>query len=382
MKIHICLVSNQTLQNLIPVHIDKPDIVHLIVTQNMKTQRKDCLLSSSIQKLGIQIETHDVKDGILFSELSKEAENIALNIKNKYKNSVVEFWLNLTGGTKLMSIAFMQEFQKIFSKEMSYYYTDTDNSRIENLYDKTKNIPMSNNLNIKNYLDAQGFQIKQIKSDSVNWQKQVIQRKEMTKWLGNNAKSLQQFFSVINAFASKATKEIKMEYLLYSDPQGIWRVALEKLNQSRLIEWNNYYSKKIRFYDMDAVEYLNGFWLEEYAYLLAKETDAYEVKCGVDVLKDNAPNEFDLLVIHHNKLLVVECKTLQFGKNDVKEQDVLNKLDLLSQKIGGLFGQNILLSVQSLSDTAKKRVKSYKINLMEGEQVKNLGSEIKKRLKF
>jgi hypothetical protein len=371
MKIFICIVSAQTLQNLIPVYIEKNrysgfGAAHLVVTDFMKG--KSGLLSKNLEELGVQVIEHPVTDGVLFNALLERAQGIAEEIKTRYDRKT-EFVFNLTGGTKLLSLGFYQCFRKQFNQELEnktfyYSYTDTENKRIEYLDYPDESIPMENDLTIKHYLDAQGFKVSSVLSDDPHWLQKVTQREVITQWLGANSKKLQGFFKVINALTYSAINNSQMSQNFSSEQIGFGQKALILLAKHKVIKWTQSDPKKIEFCDVDSAKYLNGLWLEEYVYLIALQTSSCEVKCGIGVTFGSTPNEFDLLITHCNKLLVIECKTLRFDKyGDSKEQDVLNKLDLLSKKVGGLFGENILLSLQPLSQTAKDRAKNYRITL-------------------
>lgn len=73
-------------------------------------------------------------------------------------------------------------------------------------------------------------------------------------------------------------------------------------------------------------------------------------------------NEFDLLAVDDNRLLLVECKT---GRLDAGEQAVATRLDSLGRNAGGLFGSILLVSARELPETMKGRCQSLGIRFLE-----------------
>ena len=107
-----------------------------------------------------------------------------------------------------------------------------------------------------------------------------------------------------------------------------------------------------------AAAYLGGGYLEEYVLHsllrsgLPKRHFAGNV--GIAPLDKSSPqvsdelNELDAVAVWRNRLLVIECKggsQLSQGK----DQDILNKLSQLKDKVGGTLGKGWLVSLQGLA---------------------------------
>ncbi len=84
-------------------------------------------------------------------------------------------------------------------------------------------------------------------------------------------------------------------------------------------------------------------------------------------------NEFDLLAVHDNRLLLVECKT---GRLDAGEQAVATRLESLGRNAGGLFGTSLLVSARELPATMKSRCRSLGIRFLERGAVQELADRI------
>lgn len=69
-------------------------------------------------------------------------------------------------------------------------------------------------------------------------------------------------------------------------------------------------------------------------------------------------NEFDALVVSRHRLLVIECKTSQFGRNASRDANYVYKLTQLSRGVGGIMSRSLLLSARDVmvfSDALMKK---------------------------
>ena len=135
--------------------------------------------------------------------------------------------------------------------------------------------------------------------------------------------------------------------------------------------------------DHDAARYLSGFWLEEYAWWIASDMALSDVRCGVQgtwegaAKKDAPKNEFDVLAVHNNRMLVVECKPLRLDQGEqAKEQNIVTKLENLGRIAGGTFGTNLLLSARPTTRTVRSRCRSQGIPLREADALRGLRRDL------
>ncbi len=92
-RIHVCLVSDQPIPNLIPLCMDayRPDKVLLLVSAQKRPQEER--LSALIQKWGIATELHECP-AFDFGPAHKKT----ISLFERHKTD--DIWLNPTGGTK------------------------------------------------------------------------------------------------------------------------------------------------------------------------------------------------------------------------------------------------------------------------------------------
>ena len=74
-------------------------------------------------------------------------------------------------------------------------------------------------------------------------------------------------------------------------------------------------------------------------------------------------NEIDVLAVHSNQLLVIECKTLRFreGEND---NDLAYRIDSLGRAARGLFGETWLLSARKPTPSLEERARENRFRIV------------------
>jgi hypothetical protein len=138
------------------------------------------------------------------------------------------------------------------------------------------------------------------------------------------------------------------------------------------------------FSSLEAMRYLGGAWLEEWAWLIADDCGLDDCRSGVFIQaseggkeSSNDDNEMDLVLLHQNRLLIAECKTINWqGANG--KQDILNKLDALGSHARGLFGRSLLVSARPLDDDASRRAGAYGVTVLQADSLPDLKKEIRK----
>ena len=153
MNIHVCLVSDQTLANIIPALMEKPALVVLVCSREMANRKLDKRLCKLLDAEGIQVQIHgDAPDTDL-----KQITDFAYALIGKIEadHPQAEVTLNVTGGTKLMAMGFADSFRGFAVRAI---YTDTAHRRIETLPEDPKQaapaVAMTNVLTVHQYLQA------------------------------------------------------------------------------------------------------------------------------------------------------------------------------------------------------------------------------------
>lgn len=386
--VYICIASKETLANLIPAIMIKPDIVWIVSSSTMIEKADQ--LAKSIQSSLPQTElnkNYELPDSS-FELMSDFALDFVVSLEQTYPESSLIY--NGTGGTKLMFAAFQDAFW-----EHKICYADTQHDQLLFLRPDHHHQGFGNELDIKSYLLANGLDARKALSDNNEWIEQTQQRKALTFWLAKNTEALENFFPQLNGLVANAVyKENNREQLsqqsshLKCTPKGKWEESLAKFESFDLIDRED--SQTFRFQNLEAAKYIGGQWIEEYVWLVAKNAGCYDVACGLEVTtqkhhKDNIRNELDGIICHHNRLIVIECKTSQFGKIEQKDSDILYKIDSVGGKAGGAFGQRLLVSALPLDHitSSKRDVKntsradSMNITTLDGKTINQLEAMLK-----
>lgn len=382
MNIHICLISDQLLANFLPIKLERPDKVFIIGTQY--TEKKG--LSERFEKLlallniPVQRATTLAPDDN-FSQLHDYFISVYDEITALQADNIT---LNLTGGTKLMSLA---AFQMLGDDCQRVIYTNTQADKIDELRAKTAT-PLPSLLTVEEYLISYGVSPKSYNNQSADWIDAVESRRPLTKQLADffSRDKSKDFLSVINGMVQAAVtsvrtptggREKQLEYpkqafrfLINSQKQ-----LLNMFQEYQLIDYDG--NKTIVFTSIEAAQYLGGFWLEEYAYLIATDVGVDEIRCGQAIQWDKVTrNELDMVIVHNNRLLIMECKTRRYDKDRRKDDDSIYKLDSVAEDLRGLYGSKWLLSVDNIDDRTQKRANSQGINVVAGGELLTLKDKL------
>ena len=390
MSTHVILVSDQVLQNLIPILMERPERVALVLTEEMTRRGADRRLARQLRGTGTEVIRCAGCPDSGFAAIRAFAHQVAETLLNADTGADTEIVLNATGGNKLMSLAFVEVFRGLASRIL---YTDTAHRRIEYLASSAQDgvtavpapapTPMSNVLDVPGYLRAQGFRFQRALSDEADWRERAAARKAACKFLGRRIAdpSLQSLIGTLNYLADKALERLpdsRTERLAAPvqsfprSPRGLWAEAMAQLVTAGVLAWESG-SEYFRFTDLAAAQFVRGGWLEDYAYHAVHDAGVHDVRHGVEGTWDNQEamtNEFDVLACHMNQLLHIECKTLRY--RDENDNAIAYKLDSLGEDVRGLFGRTWLLSAREPTETLIARARRARIRLVPPAELQQL----------
>lgn len=386
----VCIASAQSAANILPIAARRPDRV--VIVQSQKMARKAEELKEWLTTHGnYQPEQLAIRDGLPDSGIKQLAE-YALDLRGDLEESWPEHRLifNATGGNKLMALAFVDVFR---DDNIEIIYTDTEHDVLELLEPKdqpAQRIPAV--FNIPSYLASQGYLARKTASDDENWCANALQRKPLTKWLVENIDSLIEsdgsgFLPAINKIIHEEVLDRNQQLRSPKDYQQlryVKRSVLRPLADKGILAWTADDAEKIQFPSAEAALYLGGRWLEEYVWHIARDTGAEHIAAGMDIIdasqrKDGVRNELDMVIVHNNRLLLVECKTGQIQKEQ-RDSEVIYKLDSLANHAGGLYCERLLVSATPVDHqrkngqkvTVSARARSYDIDVLQYQGVKKL----------
>lgn len=390
MKTIICVATGQPLANLIPILQFNPKKIILIATTSFKKQAKAFRdIIRDIKPNDIQVLMIEGCPDTGISEIGQFLDDKVIPKIDDWQNIAV----NLTGGTKLHSFSL---YQKLADKVHSTFYIDTANHKLEfyptsNKDGYTEQLPSV--LTIDLTLQGMGKIKRSVESNEMQWRNSVESRQQLTNFLVDNVIDLQNligsFNTIINGFYKDKSLYLKPSSLtLHSFPQGKARQVLEMGHDLGLVKWPN--GKTVEFDNYMQARYFSGNWMEEYVWLCAQKIGFEEVACNVkfaNITNNNqnaADNEIDLLAVHTNAMLAIECKAASSTSKDNVSQDMFHKLSGVAHRAGGLMCSKLFLSAFPMTYrngqdiAALNHAREQNISILQAEDLINLPSILEK----
>jgi hypothetical protein len=375
----VSLVSDHTIPNILTIHHFKPDDVLFISTEKMEKQGKTLAILRTLERLGLEYRADPVivqEDSILDCH-----KRISERIEGRED---AEFIVNLTGGTKIMSIAAYEFFKDYGSKMV---YIPIPRNEFITPFPKrstSKAVPLEARLTVAQYLAAYGLDVKNgIKL--AGYREEALARKSLSKsivesyedvknllvWLGGNLRPhrKKKHLDFKENFEGAAEQETRLLARLNMDYDG--RIVAKGLEQSE-------------------IKYLTGGWLEEFCFTellpwLGNGID--DAVIGLQ-LKDaqGRNNEFDIMFTMDNALYFVECKSLD--QHGDKNANALYKIGALQKEFGlrvasfFVTTSPYVLKDGRIRESVQARADQFKTTIIAPSQVADFARIIAQTLKI
>ncbi len=356
-QLHLCILSGQSLPNLLPLCLYRPSRIVLAVSADMQPNVSPFI--ETLLRIGLIERPQDV---ITLPQMPDSDYRQMLDWSRQHLDLVRQclpdhqIVLNATGGTKLMSQALATACHE---QQIAMLYCDTGHDRIEWLSPEPKLEALPDGLlNSAAILKANGIERDIALSDDPEWRAQALRRRELTSWLACAAADrLGGFIPRLNRSLHDLEPEQLPQVRSFEEPlkPSAWREALRRLETAGLLQLAEPLiptaAPKVQIDSPQALQYLRGGWLEEYLWLCMQEARLADVHCSLQIHADlgsaeeSRLNELDLVVGHRNRVLVVECKTADLLKSGAYNQ-MLDKLDSLGKRTGGLLTQCWLVAAR------------------------------------
>lgn len=381
MNLHICLVSHQAAANLLPA-LDpslKPQKVVLVVTTKMQSQASN--LEAVLKENAIQVETVQLSNEQDYQQIQNELVELAARLEDH------QVTLNITGGTKLMSVAAQSVAQ---ASGWRMFYVDVDTDRAIWLgQDKTPAHPLKEQLKLRHYLRSYGFEL----TKKPNRPQASPAEEQLTQSLVQQVGSLEGSLSVLNALAQDAESRRSLSVAL-NDSQRDSRsldVLLRYFEDAQALSLEG---GRIQFPSEAARDFVKGGWLElhviQAVHQVTGSLGIRDKAMGLEVL-DTATqtrNELDVAFMARNRLFVIECKTARIDKPQgsganfapPKANDTLFKLAQNCRRLGGLGTRGMLVTYRKLHEPELQLAKALQISVVSGAEIARLPEKLKQWL--
>jgi hypothetical protein len=379
-KIQFVLVSEQPTPNLSPL-VDaslKPDEVVLVTTPEQVKSGRAEWLAEVIKTKGIDVHFAPISTAWEYEIIKNELEEQV----SRFQDDKVQLVFNITGGTKLMSIAAYELFFFDNKGDVFYVQNDTVFWIHSSKEEKVKNHPLEDRLKLNDFLTAHGASIKEM--DQSGTPGSVKELGE--SWL-DRAEMQSAYIRKLNGYAFEAERKLKVSLKEedYEDQELI--VLINELEIAGMVSLEG---KELIFKNEAARFFVNGGWLEEVIYNQLQKLFKEEPIGAQDMAKNllfvwkgenketGTKNELDIVFLYNNRLHIIECKTKVMTRNDNDVSDALNKLNTLKQKAGGLASKAMLISYQEVRKNDKERADLMGVKLCDKRGLKSLKSHLKR----
>lgn len=336
-----------------------------------------------------------------YASLLEQADTWATKLAMESRPQLV---INLTGGTKPMAMALQRAFGKhrhSYGKALSGPYVDTEHGLIEDLLgEPATTVPMRSVLNISDMLSLQGLQVESAQSANpafANWcQRQdifdLLLSSRSSAWLGTWYKLLGLADDLVNPRRNKGGKRMQERDDLHIEWRGTqaepefvitgkkskrhnWQglknalsgkfgQALQAAGVCDLALQEDTLTLRFDRTALDEFAFASGVWMEAWLATQFAAENVDEWAQGVSFKNKGVKNEFDLIALSGNRMLVAEVKTANLGRDgieDSKATETVYKLDSVAQKLGRYFNVRWLVSLRPLPSSDIQRAQRHGI---------------------
>ncbi len=366
-KLIVVLVSEQTVPNVqflkwyFKNNLQNVDLL-FISTNKMEQKQKSENILNALEYLSKYIDE---------SKIICVDENSIDDLKGKVKKLISEwghssFEVNITGGTKIMSLATYDFFKEIENCEIFYQPL---NQNLQKLYPEYEDFSVSQLLTLEEYMKAHGINFKYDNKCLMNYE---YNGRVYEKVIKDNRDAIKPIIALQNnSYFKNIFKRKDTINLLQVPDEKFVTPEGKSISKDEIIDAIKAFGFDVENLSKNELRYITGGWFEEFVYQKVKEENNLpdeNVALNVHIEKGHDKNELDVIYIQNNRLHVIECKSFLEGSEGAWVlNDALYKLQAIMKS---KFGLNALpyLYTQSIveKETALNRAKEFGIEIVDG----------------
>jgi Domain of unknown function (DUF1887). len=384
MRTLVCLLSRQPIPNIVSVHCLCPDRLVLVETEQAKKEN----LLQSLKERGLDF-TDSSKHESVFVENQNSFPGICETLRKiAEKHQDDEVYVNLTGGTKPMSMAALESFRNIAKTNKFIYVAENEDQKIRDFFTYSV-IPSAiekHQFTVKEFALAYGFEFQKNITKIQEAEEIATGRWEIARIIAKHANTTEISFGgrdnpdddyeVIQLLRNgKSFHDLQLGQVSIHSEEI--RHALTEIDSNIRFESHNMLGKVER----SLGEFLTGGWLEEFIWGLlvrkAEQLGFHDIRLGVVLsLRDKAMNnDLDVAFMDGTYFTTIECKSGTQGH--VTPQEILYKLSQVSSQQGALHAQSLLVATseqffdkeRKLKESLKDRAAHYHIKLILRDEI-------------
>lgn len=365
----IALVSNQRMQNIIPILQGEIKFKRLWLVQSTDAESSESRLAQAVKN------TFDVLNNIIEVKLARQSVNAYSVDESKavvaglaYAEKANVTIVNFTGGTKLMSIG---AFLAAKEAGVDTIYVDTDNERIL-CFDpsgqvKEQKFDLRGRLSTATYLRAHA---ELVEEDRTSRQKLPHNAVAAAQELLNIWPRCKDTLEKLGSAVSSGMRGCENHVL---DNQVVEILAKHQLVQE--IKVNNKVGWEATSIGRP---FVTGKWLEAMVEHLLKDSNLFD-EVSVNLCIAGIENELDIVALSNGQLAIIECKSGSLGG-----QTTLNKLEAIRGRFGTFTRSFFVTSRQDeeVDPSFRKRASKNGVRLIiTSENLLQIAQEIKGRIR-
>jgi hypothetical protein len=343
MKTIINIVSAQTLPNYLFVKqmYEEGDKVIWIVSSNKKVQQAMSSLSNNLSDITNQQE-------ISLTEGSEENVDCITNLLKEEIPLNDNYYVNLTGGTKLMAIA-VYDFFKNNCKNVSFFYIPLPKNIIKNIMTQEER-DITYRISISEYLSLYNIPISGGHKPYLSFEKAKDMFGKMSNIIERYPNELAELRELNDRSVFRRHKDQQYLFSKISTTNIKEGIGLDIETRAEriqnLIEQNKLSTNSAQGYICsNDMTYITGGWFEDLVYYITEiQKQPDDIICGI-VNNSGSGNELDIVYTKNNKLCIIECKT--GWDRDSSFNEIVYKAAAIKKSLSGL---NIESSIYSYRD--------------------------------
>lgn len=372
-RILVCIPSGQAIPNLASIIHYKPEKIIFLQTDLAEKSNFNGKILESLKDRGVTFSSDCIHKVSVTDENSILELQTALNSTSSFYGTSDELIVNITGGTKPMSIATYNFFS---TRIANIVYILNDDKIINCKSDEKTDLKIDPPLTCKQHLLAHGFTTRLKKEDNIATNEDVLK--------------------IIRLIASDFGNE---ELVIFKDDQRTY--FRDHGGDPGELDWNPKITDVIKNGVSDIQiripgakkfwgKVITGEWLEIFIRdVLVRNKDylkIHDIQLGptikqIGVVKDNG-NELDVAFMKGTRLNFIECKsgTQQHGDGDGNWQGVFYKVESIKKQFGALqvyshlasSSNNILDKENKIKEEVQRRADLYKCKIIPAEIIRQL----------
>ncbi len=366
-KIHIVILSDQVLPNILPFldYNMEPERVVICESDAVHDRRLGGRLIKFLESKNIRGELFRLGGAQDFKELQKKFQELAA----RFSSRSAEVAVNLSGGTKLISCVA----QNVFAgrKYTCFYALPQQNELVEMSGGQVQYHQMRDKMKLNDYFLIHGYKVIAKREKNL---KLISGSHALCREILSDFEKYGKYVSYLNRLAAGAENHFSLRAKANITPSEA--PLFELFSRHGFIA--GFDDKTVQFTSEEDRSFCKGVWLEDYLHQtlksIHKEVGLQDFATSMEIESPSGQRfELDAAFIFKNRLYIVEANTSQVHDSGAS---VLYKLENLKD-FAGTYTFAILVSLRSVQNFDRKRAQEQGLHLIHNTEINELESRIR-----